>query len=280
MDQHLNLFFTYNRDNELIENNLTRAFIVTLRTLSKETRNIFLQNLNMIFSSIDFSNAEFELQNSNINKIKFRIKFIVTLSTHTGFYLESEYKSINKNSIKCILCNKIPNAKGNNFLLESILQGSVPDAWIYDGFGNQYCFLIECKKRGDIINYAQIIRHAYKHFGWDDLEEIDSKTIRLTWYNILSQYMEIWVNQTYQNEQEGFIINNFIEYLSFFGYYLFRGFNFVKLPSIGFQFLIIDKINVLFRFNDLKGVPRTILAKGSSKLFRFHKLKNKVNINF
>ena len=44
-DPHLNLFYSYNQDNELIENNLTRAWIVTLRMLSAEIRNLFLQTL-------------------------------------------------------------------------------------------------------------------------------------------------------------------------------------------------------------------------------------------
>ena len=44
-DQHLNLFYTYNRDSELIENNLTRAWIVTMRMLSAETRSQLLQAL-------------------------------------------------------------------------------------------------------------------------------------------------------------------------------------------------------------------------------------------
>ena len=36
-DRYLNLFYSYNRDNELIENNLTRAFIVTLQTIEPAT---------------------------------------------------------------------------------------------------------------------------------------------------------------------------------------------------------------------------------------------------
>ena len=45
MDRHLNLFYTYNRDPEFIENNLTRAFIVTLRALGGDTRRALLKQL-------------------------------------------------------------------------------------------------------------------------------------------------------------------------------------------------------------------------------------------
>ena len=44
-DRHLNLFFSYNSDNELIENNLTRAFVVMLRAVGPSTRERILHHL-------------------------------------------------------------------------------------------------------------------------------------------------------------------------------------------------------------------------------------------
>lgn len=75
-DRHLNLFYTYNRDNELIENNLTRAFIVFLSTVSGEVRHKILSTLlgrsdktngsSADAEGLDFKDACFALQ-SNIN---------------------------------------------------------------------------------------------------------------------------------------------------------------------------------------------------------------------
>lgn len=76
-DRHLNLFYTYNRDSELIENNLTRAFIVFLSIVSSEARNKILSTLlershktinnTVDAEGLDLANASFALQ-SNIDR--------------------------------------------------------------------------------------------------------------------------------------------------------------------------------------------------------------------
>ena len=70
-DSHLNLFYTYNRDTELIGNNLTRAWIVTLRLLSPQVREVLLQRLlskashrlpGQVMPELSFAQAQFALQ--------------------------------------------------------------------------------------------------------------------------------------------------------------------------------------------------------------------------
>ena len=256
MDKHLNCFYSYNHDYELIENNLTRAFILTLKGMSQVTKNIFLPNLHSIFYKYDLSHMNFALQNNiEMNPKDFKNKIILTLSTDTFCLYEKELKSFNKEFVKNTLTSrKCPS----NFpdYLQNLCYGSIPDAWIYDGENNHYCILIECKKQDDKLYYPQLIRHAYANFGYHDVNEIEKNTIKLTWNNILEGLLKIVKNNEYCNAQEEFLLENFIEYLGFFGYSVFKGFNFNKLtahPSFDF---IINKNIKLFNFNELRRNPK------------------------
>ncbi len=283
MDRHLNSYLSYNYANELIENNLTRAFIVTLMGLSEETRNALLSSLSIVFSSYDFSCAKFALQsNIEINPREPKNKYIVTLSTDTFYSLEDKFKSIKKDVIKSTLSSKVSPA-GSPEILKDLCRGSIPDAWIYDEAGN-YCFLIECKKQWDYIYYPQIIRHAYEYFGLDDIDEIEKCTVRLTWYDLLDAFLEIIENNRFSNRQEEFMIENFIQYLGFFGYSKFKGFNFTNLlahPRIKF---VIDEYMKLFIFKGLKKPPKfrlSLLVIDSvfdKELFNFGKLAERLNV--
>jgi len=257
MDKHLNCFLSYN--DELIENNLTRAFIVTLAGISEATRDKFLSSLSLRFSSYDFSYAKFALQNNiEIDPKESKNKYVVTLSSHTYYSLEDEFKDIEKDIIRITLSTKKPPT-GSPKILEDLRGGSIPDAWIYDGLRNDYCFLIECKIGGDCIYYPQIIRHAYEHFGLDDLAEIENCTVKLTWHDILDSFIRIVENDMYRNKQEHFIIENFVQYLGFFGYLQFKGFNFANLMAPSSIKLIIDQYMKLFRFQRLENPPKISL---------------------
>ena len=255
MDKHLNCFYSYNHDYELIENNLTRAFILTLKGMSKETRNIFLSNLHSIFYKYDLSHVNFALQNNrDINPKDFKNKIILTLSTSTFCLYEKEFKSFDKETIRNILISKICSSNAPNYI-QNLCYGSIPDAWIYDNQNNHFCFLIECKKQDDQLNYPQLIRHAYENFGYYDVNEIEKSIIKLTWNNILEGLLNIVKNNECCNPEEEFILENFIDYLGFFGYSIFKGFNFNKLTAPpSFNFMFDHKIK-LFNFNNLKLNP-------------------------
>lgn len=250
MDNHLNLFYSYNQDNELIENNLTRAFIVTLRTITSKIRNSLFHNLCDSFKVYDFSEADFALQSTNIDPMNFEGRYIVTLSSHKGFSWEHEYKELDKDIIKMALENKCcPADFGQSDLLQTLCYGSIPDAWIYDKHF-KFCFLIECKKQGDCINYPQIMRHAYENFKLTDVEEIDKVTIKVTWCDIAAILTNIMKNKLFENNQEAAVIKNFVEYLSFFGYYHFEGMQLDGLLPVP-DFSFSSKLHYLFRFNQI-----------------------------
>jgi len=152
-DSHLNLFFSYNRDNELIENNLTRAFIVTLGILSPSTRDSFLRtllisqtaptSLQEIISKLSFENANFALQ-SNIEKesaSKAKVKYILAIASYS--YETPLEQLVDIESMTDI--DPTPVA----------LYKSIPDGWVYDHDKN-YCFLIESKVGSNPVKNNQI----------------------------------------------------------------------------------------------------------------------------
>ena len=114
-DRHLNLFYSYNQDNELIENNLTRAFVVSLQAVSPEVRNRFLKvllqkeyirlKLSGVVELSSFMNAEFSLQGYMNKEVArtFAHPYIITIASDR--YQES----------------------GEEFQNDS---NSIPDAWI------------------------------------------------------------------------------------------------------------------------------------------------------
>ena len=100
LDSHLNLFYSYNRDNELIENNLTRALIVSLGFLTEATRDRFLNELlNESLSRIgidsipSFHNAEFALQAYMDKQIikKCTQRYVVIIATDRFLEIEDKY---------------------------------------------------------------------------------------------------------------------------------------------------------------------------------------------
>jgi hypothetical protein len=257
MDRHLNCFLSYNYDNELIENNLTRSFIVTLSGLSPETKNNLLTTLKSELSCYNFYDACFALQdNIEINPRVFKQHKIITISTDNIVCNKDVFSAIDKDVIKATLLTKnVPS--GAPDILKKLCSGSIPDAWIFDGVKHEYCFLIECKKQGDFIYYPQIIRHAFEHYGIADIDEVDLCTINITWYDILGNLNELVKGKKFQNLQEQFILNQAIEYLGFFGYCEFKGFNFPELTSIPRpqHYLNITDKGKLFFFNKLDNPP-------------------------
>lgn len=208
-DRHLNLFYTYNRGNELIENNLTRAWIVTLRLLSAETRNSLLQALlDAPLQEIDsqvpaFDQASFALQGYFDTRLLERIsqKFIVTIATERALGDEASLSG------------------------DPDLGDSIPDAWIYDP-EQRYCFLIEAKIGANPLGAAQVYSHAA---GWLGIPggKVQDHLIVLTWYDILNAIQLIQTD--IDNSQDAQLLQEFTQFLGFFNYRLFTGFNFSEL---------------------------------------------------
>lgn len=270
MDKHLNLFYSYNQDEELIENNLTRALIVTLMGISDNTRNIILSSLNDPLSQYNYNAVEFTLQGNVATRIKdYKNKYIITLASDKIIQSTEDYLAIDKDVIKETLCNQIPPSNSPS-ILKSLCGGAIPDAWIHDSKDHEYCFLIECKTQEDYLYFPQIIRHAYNYYGLTDLEEINKITIRLTWDDMLES---IDLVSNFENEQEQFIIDNFINFLGFFGFSLFRGFDFQAMPARPSIDISTKESFQLFFFDKLKQpIDITLRDKEDRLLFDFNSL--------
>ncbi len=258
MDKHLNCFYSYNRDNELIENNITRALIITLMNVSKGTKNYILSTLLSKADSgsrvYSFTDACFALQNNirsdNIKEIK--DNYILTIADDTFIQNENEYFSI-KNIVKETLESGEPPPGSEPMLLE-LCSGSIPDAWIYDKISN-YSFLVECKIRGDCLYYAQIIRHANKNYGITDLDVLKNKTISRTWNDILEVIDQLQKADDHLCNIDQFLIRNFLEFLSYCGYFLFKGIEMEKVPFLNLDTVIsTSETFKLFDFASL-GAP-------------------------
>ncbi len=270
MDKHLNFFYSYNQDEELIENNLTRVLMVTLMGISDKTRNNMLSSLNDNLSQYNYNAVEFALQgNIATNTKDYKNKYIVTIASDKIIQNTEDYLVIHKDVIKETLINQTPPSDSNP-ILNSLCRGAIPDAWIYDPNYYEYCFLIECKTQDDYLYFPQIIRHAYNYYGLTDLKEINKITIRLTWDDVLES---IDLIGAFENEQEQFIIENFIQFLGFFGFSLFRGFDFKAIPARPNIDISIKESYQLFIFDRLKQPPDILLRENENiMLFDFNSL--------
>lgn len=218
-DKHLNLFYAYNRDNELIENNLTRAFIVSLRLLSPQSRNFLLTFLlQPEYARLrphpptelpSFANASFALQGyiSKETVRKFPQRYIITIAT-------DRYEEKNEEVVT--------------------YDNPIPDAWIFDETVG-YCFLVEAKVGQNPLDHNQLYSHAKDWLGLKTSAEVERRIISVTWINVLQAIdrlrSEVDLVKLGLNEQERLILEALEEYLNFFNYRLFRGFHFNRLQE-------------------------------------------------
>ena len=231
-DRHLNLFHCYSarsREGKPVEDNLTRAFIQTIRMLSSRSRKRFLDALFARFEHLkcDFSQADVALQ-GNIpdvchprsvkyapRGVKYDVKRIVTIATST--------RSTSR---------RVPE------------EYSRPDAWIFDTTLPSYCLLVESKCRGDSVSPEQLQGHA-EYFDWDwrtlnwEAMKLDPYLLTLTWYDVLgvideaipelsdadSRTAEIALRL---NDQEKMVLTHLWVFIGYYGYRLFKGFRFRK----------------------------------------------------
>jgi len=213
-DRHLNLFYTYNQNNQLIENNLTRAWIVTLDFLSGPVRDSWMrlllqEALAHIGQSTDdlpsFVQASFALQSwmdktTSLNAPK---RYLVTIASDR------------------------PDISDH----ESTPYASVPDGWIYDYDLERktgYCLLVEAKLHYNPLDETQIKSHA----EWLGLSpaELENHILAISWFDVARSIKELRSTLTPNNQEER-ILAHLTGYLAFFGYHIFTGFNFSTLKE-------------------------------------------------
>lgn len=208
-DPHLNLFYSYHT--VPCENNLTRAFVHTLRLLPKATRTRLLHLLSERFAQLDFAEARFALQRpvENARDYEDTGKYVVAIATKT---IELEGQTL-------------PDKD----------REAIPDAWIYskDSGEHSYCLLIECKRGDNRLHEPQLLNHACKHFEWTE-NEVKEHTVFLTWDSVLRAVDSILAGLPIDATFERLVLESLVEYLGFepFGYRLFKGFRFNDLRNL------------------------------------------------
>jgi hypothetical protein len=221
VDRHLNLFYTYNRDVQLIENNLTRAWIVSLRALGGNARHDLLRRLLKKpladigqaghVTSFDFTNPQFALQN-HMDKAQARscqYRYVLAIATEPAADIADE-----------------PGKKRD----DQQYYGSIPDAWILDA--GTYCFLIESKIFGYPLSDEQIDSHAK---GWLNLEQAGKSSwlLSISWNDVAEASFQTRKHLTELNDQECHILDEFISYLLYHRYRPhFAGFDLASLPKL------------------------------------------------
>ena len=244
-DRHLNLFYSYNRSpsEELIEDNLTRAFIQVLRGLSPGTCGWFLHRLldtrDANLGECDFARADFALQDRLTEPAhEFKLKRIVTMSTRAPEAEDGEP-------------SEVPTG------------GSRPDAWVYDSNSEirSYCLLIECKRGENPIDSDQLRRHAQEWFHLP-LEEVGQSS--LEWYDVLNAIEAAKELATGPSRQELHLLAQLEQFLGFFDYRLFKGFRFDKrelTSSPDWRLFHGEARHGLFRLDELHQVPEFSLCR-------------------
>ncbi len=225
-DHHLNMFNSYNMYNEYIEDNLTRAFIVTLNFLSPKLLARYISRLlnkhSTVIEKIDFSKVGFALQrNIGISSELLRRathKFILTITGDGiihGMDKEDDHEMFDK-----VTHNKLKR----------------PDAWIYDLTSSppKYCFLIESKRIYDLLSAKQVIAYSKEYYGTNSIEEFKQSLICITWYDVLEvcTYFCENKNETMINPQEMSILEHLKEFLSFYGVLSFSGWNINEIGTL------------------------------------------------
>jgi hypothetical protein len=260
LDRHLNLFYTYNRDPELIENNLTRAWIVTLRMLSGETRHRLLhtlldphavqQSLNWRPDEFNFEQVELALQ-GNVDKARTRQcaeRYIVAIAS-LRYQVESGDNSETETT-------------GSPY-------SSIPDAWLIDPF-NRYCFLIESKVGFNPVNDEQIRSHG-DWLGFATQVDLAQHLIALTWFDVAEALV---LTHDFASEPEKQLLWHLQQYLSFFGYQLFQGLKFSEIQAPpAFAFAFRPGAAHYLNFERLGPPPAFTLAlQPAARLLKFERL--------
>lgn len=233
-DKHLNLFYTYNRDTELIENNLTRAFVVFLSLLSGDARHRILSTLlkgsrkitddDANVEDLRFEDARFALQ-SNIERRLPRNaanKVLLTVSTEP---LDTVARATMTDA-------GIAGEGGSRGSPRS-----VPDAWVYDE-DQDYCILVEVKVGSYPLDIGQLKAHAHDWFGLNlqvnrSLRGLGSRnSLRsTTWVDVLKTLRDASNDHTRIGPSEGGLLSHITEFIGYYRYRIFDGFDFGGLGA-------------------------------------------------
>ena len=214
MDPHLNLFYSYNADNQLIENNLTRAWVVVLRLLTPESRDILLSRL--IHPALEYQGSP--------KRFSFRdAQFALQGHIDPGFAHNCKHRYI------LTIASEDWKLVGEAPIIDASSGGSIPDAWIFDQEGD-YCFLIEVKSGYYSLDAGQLYAHA---INWLNIpaHQVEDHLLSFTWFDAASLIFELLQDISSLNLQERLILNDLSAYLGFFDYLPLKGISFMGLGA-------------------------------------------------
>jgi hypothetical protein len=196
----------------------------------------------------DFSNATFRLQGNIERKDtrKRKHKRILAIATH-------ELEEILTDGEKAKRTSK--NSDTDTY------EGSIPDAWLYDA-KEDYAYLVESKIGVNPLTDSQLKQEAKDWLGYGTSDAKDNTRV-LTWFDVVEAVDEVERKSWGElNEQERRVLAALREYLGFYDYWLFSGFELGSLESPP-QFTIQAQPNsVSFRFEDLANPPTFHLSAG------------------
>jgi hypothetical protein len=106
---------------------------------------------------------------------------------------------------------------------------SVPDAWVYSST-LAYCVLIEAKVGTYPLDVGQLEAHARDWFG-SDLDSLRSgnSLCSVTWVDVLEALRDASNEHYPTGSTENRPLSHMEEFLDFYGYRLFEGFDFSDL---------------------------------------------------
>jgi hypothetical protein len=206
MDKHLNLHFTYKTHH--LEDNVTRALLVTLQQLSPSHLRLLLRELladTSIFDRLSGSKylldtstpVEFDLQVSPQDDSK--------LGPDEGVILGIEYSATQDIRFDPDLADD---------------RGGRPDARIQDR-AEGFCVIIE-SKLGDNLYKEQIERHHATFFNTETVPNAEDVFTKTTWDKITTWLERIRAST--KDAKEQFVIDQFVEYVDMLDLLEFRPF--------------------------------------------------------
>ncbi|MFX0199169.1 MAG: hypothetical protein ACFFCW_23850 [Candidatus Hodarchaeota archaeon] len=207
MNKHLNLFYTYNTHH--LEDNVTRAFIVTLKNLTPVNLRLFIRDI--IIEKLEKVNSKLRSKIGLLADPKFA--FDIQLTEPPGGEKLHEGNGL----IVGI------NYSGKQLLVfdrdsESVT-GARPDAFLSDN-ENELSIVFEAKLWDSL--YEQQIQRHYQRFFETEKTHLNRVFVEITWSEI-SRFLEGVAKQT-QSLKEKFLIHQFLEYIDFLNLVEFSGF--------------------------------------------------------
>jgi len=228
-DRHLNLFYAYGGHDgvgNLIEDNLTRAFIKTVRMLSPERREAFLKDLFGRARPLMFVDRTHPAPPPKPIPCVSFAEADVALQDHIPRKHDPRHRKYEHKRVVTISSGAQPMKRNRGS------GQSIPDAWIYDCSTASFCFLVESKYRDDNpIETGQILRHGdwlgknWRGSDWDECVAPD--LLDLTWYDVLEAIETANVGPDAGLDRK--VFDELAQYIGYYGYRSFRGLDFTSL---------------------------------------------------